>query len=120
MRKTIITSMFIIAFTISGFAQSSKDLARAEKYVQKFNATIVSVDPGLKLSDEQQSKIKAIQLERIAELSKITETDKAKRRELAKPINKKYGQRINKEVLTKKQLKAYQKGKNIERKLKKK
>jgi len=115
MKKTIITSLFIIAFVVTGFAQSAKNQAKAEKYVEKFNTAIVSVDSNLKLSDEQRSKMATIQLERIAELATITETDKSKRRELAKPINKKYSKKINKEVLSKEQLKAYQKAKNIER-----
>lgn len=120
MKKLLITSLFILAFTITGIAQNSKDQNKAEKYVEKFNTTIVSVDANLALSDEQRAKITAIQLDRITEISKITETDKAKRKELAKPINKKYVQKINKEVLSKNQLEAYKAGKNIERENKKK
>ncbi len=122
MRNTILVSLFLLTFIVTGIAQNSKANDKATKYVEKFNTAIVSVDNNLALSDKQVEKMKIIQLERIQELAKIKEEqpDKTERKKISKPINKKYMQRINKEVLSKKQLDAYKIGKKNTRTNKKK
>ena len=115
--KNLILLSGILLFTITGFAQSDKMLKKAKQKADDINAAIVSVDPGLALTEDQKAKIISIQLERFKELKVLKETqpDNEKRKELAKPVNKKYAKQINKEVLSKPQFKAYQKGKNLKK-----
>ncbi len=115
MKKLIIILIAILAFTISCYSQSNIIDKKAEKYVEKMNNYITSVNKDLALSNEQRVKILEIQKLRIVAHDKIKEQENnlAKRRELNKPINKKYGRMINVDVLSKEQYEAFKKGKKL-------
>jgi len=118
MKKIIFTVIALIAISISGYSQSNKTIAKAEKYVDKVNAYIISVDETLALSDNQKTKILKVQIQRIEEHDKLKEEveDEAKRKELNKPINKKYGTIINREILSKEQFNAFKEGRKNSKK----
>jgi len=112
MKKTILTSLALLAFTLSSLAQTPKQVKRAHKYVTKLNAYITNVNKDLALTEKQTKAITAAQIQRIIEQDKLKENvaDVAKRKELNKPINDKYGKKINKEILSKEQFVAFKAG----------
>ena len=104
MKKVIFTCLFFLGFSISGFAQNDKITKKAEAITQEMNDEIVSVDKYLALSEEQMFQLKTIHVNRLKELQKAKKTGADKSQN--KIINKKYYQKIFKEVLTKEQIKA--------------
>lgn len=109
MKKIIITSILFLGLTLSGFSQSKKLMDKAQGFVDKLNAEITAVDKSLALTDEQKSQILDIQVDRLKALRDAKKEGASK--EENKEINKSHFQKIYKEILTKEQKKARQKGK---------
>ena len=111
MKKIIVASILFLGFTISSFSQSQKLQEKVNDIVKELNSEIIAGDKSQALSDEQKVQIYTIHIERLKELNKAKKNgaDKSDKKE----INKKYFQKIYKEVLTKDQLKARKKGKTL-------
>ncbi len=105
MKKIVFTILLLIGFTATGFAQSDKIKEKATASIEKLNTELASIDKSLALTDDQRSKMNDIHISRLQELKKIrkAESDKEKRKELSKPVNKKHYKIIYSEVLTKEQ-----------------
>ncbi len=104
----------LIAFTVTGFAQSDKLKEATNKKVEALNSQIVATDASLALSNEQREQIYNIYVERLKELKKAKKEGSSK--EEIKAINKKYFKKINSEVLTQEQMKARKKNKKNKKK----
>lgn len=105
MKKLVFICLLFVGLTATGFAQSDKMKEKANAAIEKLNKDLVGIDESLALTEDQQAKIYDIQINRLKELKKIqkAESDKEKRKELSKPVNKKYYKMIYSEVLTKEQ-----------------
>lgn len=112
MKKIIITTILFLSIAISGFAQSDKMKESAKEKVEALNKEILDGNKTLGLTDAQKIKIYNIHIERMKEIRKANKegADKDEKKE----INKKYFQKIYKDILTKEQLKARKKGKDNE------
>jgi len=113
MKKIIFTALLLIGFAFTGFSQSEKMKEKANTKVEKINASIISGDKTLGLSEEQKTKIYDLQIADLKEMKilKKTEIDKEKRKVLVKALRKKTGKEISKTILTKEQKQARKKGK---------
>lgn len=109
MKKIILTSIFFIGLTISGFAQSEKLSKKVEAIIVKLNNQITSVDASLALTDNQKKQLTFIHINRLQELRKAKKEGANKN--VNKDINKKYFQRIYKNVISKEQRDALKKAK---------
>ena len=105
MKKLMFICLLLIGFASNGFAQSDKMKEKANAAIEKLNTELVNIDESLALTEDQRTKMMDIHLGRIKELKKIqkAESDKDKRKELSKPVNKKHYKMIYAEVLTKEQ-----------------
>lgn len=112
MKKTIFTFLLLVGLIVSATAQKSPE-TKAQEKVEELNTELMSIDPSLALTRKQKAQIFELHVQRIKESKKVfkSEKNKAKVKELTKPINKKYYQKIFNEVLTKEQLKARRKAK---------
>jgi len=101
----------MLCFTVSAtvFAQSDKLKAKATEKVEQLNTEILEGDKTQALSEEQKAQIFQVHVERIMAARKARKAG-AEKEEL-KEINKKYYQKIFKEILTKEQIKARKAGK---------
>ena len=106
MKKIIFTLMLCFTVSATVFAQSDKLKAKATEKVEQLNTEILVGDKTQALSEEQKAQIFQVHVERIKALRKAG----AEKEEL-KEINKKYYQKIFKEILTKEQIKARKAGK---------
>jgi hypothetical protein len=104
MKKILLVLILISGFTFNSFGQSEKLKEKATEQVEKLNSEIVSGDASAALSDEQKEQVYNLHIERIKELR--TSKKEGATDEEVKAINKKYYQKINKEILTKEQIKA--------------
>lgn len=113
MKRLLITLIFIIAFTVSGFSQSEKAQERAENKTEKLAEWIKAGDESVALSDEQKEKIEELYANMRMEINtaKNKYSDKSEFESERKKISKKYYSKINKDVLTKAQRQAKRKGK---------
>jgi len=109
MKKLVFLCVLFLGISTISFSQSKKLEQKAKNLTEKINSQIKAGDETLALSDDQISAIQKIHLKRLEGLKKM---GKAASKEDKKAFNKKYFQKIFKEVLTKKQLKARKKGKN--------
>ncbi|RMB64146.1 hypothetical protein EAX61_01855 [Dokdonia sinensis] len=109
MKKIFVTLVLLVAFTLSGTAQNKKLLEKANEKVEALNKEITSQDKSLALTDIQKEQISEAHLARLTE-SKALRKSGAEKADI-KAVNKKYNQKIYKEILTKKQLKARRAGK---------
>ena len=110
MKKLIFTCILSLGLAATGFAQSEKLIEKANEKVEELNSQILAGgDDALALTDAQKEQIQALHIERFKELRKATKAGGDK--EGNKVINKKYFQKIHKEILTKEQMKAKRKGK---------
>jgi len=107
MKKTILTFLFVLGLVVTTTAQNKIETTAQEK-VDELNTELISVDPSLALTEAQKAQIFEIHVQRIKEARNVnkTEQDKEKIKELRKGVNKKYFQKIYKDVLTKEQSKA--------------
>lgn len=105
MKKLIFICLLFVGLSATGFAQSDKMKEKANAAIEKLNKDLVGIDKSLALTEDQKTKIYDIQINRLKELKEIqkAESDKEKRKEISKPVNKKYYKMIYTEVLTKKQ-----------------
>ena len=105
MKKLVFICLLFVGLTATGFAQADKLKEKANATIEKLNKDLVSIDESLALTEDQKAKIFDIQMNRLKELKKIqkAESDKEKRKELSKPVNKKYYKMIFSDVLTKEQ-----------------
>jgi len=95
---------------MTAFAQSEKLIEKANEKVEELNKQILAGgDDTLALTDAQKAQIQALHIERIKELRKAKKAGGDK--DGNKVINKKYFQKIYKEILTKQQMKAKKIGK---------
>jgi len=115
MKKIIFTLILLVGFSTTNFSQNKKMMEKmkekATELVEKLNNEIKAGDETLALSEAQKTKVMDIQTERLMELRKL---GKSASKEDKKAMNKKYFQKIFKEVLTKEQLKARRKAKKDE------
>lgn len=111
MKKLAFLCILFLGISTINFAQSKKIEQKATKLVEKLNAEIQKGDKTLSLSDEQKKQINKIQVERLTELKKL---GKDASKEDKRAVSKKFNQKIYKEILTKEQRKARQKGKKKE------
>lgn len=109
MKKIIFTLLLSLSLSATLSAQSDKLKAKATEKVEELNTEIVAGDKSQALSEDQKAQIFDIHVERI-KATKKARKDGAEKEEI-KAINKKYFQKIFKEVLTNKQLKARRAGK---------
>ena len=112
MKKILLTSLLFLGLSVSGFAQSDKMKETATEKVEQLNEEIIAGDKSIALSTDQKTKIYNIHVERLEALRAAKK--EGANDETNKAINKKYFQKIYKEVLTKEQLKARKKGKETE------
>ena len=110
MKKIIFTSLLLIGFTISGFAQSDKIKEIATERVEELNAQIIKGDPSAALTDNQKEEITTIHINRIKEYRKTKKAGGSD--DELKAVNKKYFKQIFSEVLTKEQRLANKAGKD--------
>ena len=109
MKKTVYIFTLLLGLSFTGHAQSEKIKEKATEKVEQLNNEIIASDESLALSDMQKSEIHQIHVERIMAARKARKAG-AEKEEL-KEINKKYYQKIFKEILTKEQIKARKAGK---------
>ena len=109
MKKIILALVLIVGFSTVTLAQSEKLVEKAKELVNQLNDEITSVNKSLALTEEQKSQIQQIHIERIKETRKLRKS--GANNEEIKAVNKKYYQKIFKEVLSKDQIKARKKGK---------
>ncbi|MFG6686074.1 hypothetical protein ACGK9U_05790 [Mariniflexile sp. HNIBRBA6329] len=112
MKKLIVASILFVGLSISGFAQSDKMKESVKEKVEQLNSELVAGDKSQGLTEEQKTQIYNIHLERLKELKDAKKNGADK--DANKVINKKYFQKIYKEVLTKEQVKARREGKKEE------
>ena len=111
MKKVLLILLLLVGFTATGFAQKSEKLVEvATKKVDFLNKQITSVDKSLALTKEQFAKITELQVTRLKEV-KVLKKAKAEK-DAIKAVNKKYNQKIFKNVLTKEQMKARKEAKD--------
>jgi len=110
MKKILLTCLLFVGLGMTGFAQSDKMKEKAAEKVEELNAQIMAGDTSQALTEDQKKQILIIQIEKLKELRKIKKADGDK--EDRKEVNKKYSQKINKEILTKAQRKAKKAGKD--------
>lgn len=107
----IITLLFI--GNISGFSQSTKDnskaMSKAVEKVDKLDNEIKSENPDLALDESQKEQIIALQIERMNEVSafRVSNSNKEEVKAKSKELNKAMTAKINSEILTAEQVKAY-------------
>lgn len=113
MKRLIITLIFALGFTVSGFSQSEKALEKAEEKTEKLAEWIEAGDESVALSEDQKDKITALYAEMRMEINaaKNKYSDKSEFETERKKISKKYHSKINKDVLSKAQRQAKRKGK---------
>lgn len=109
MKKIFFTCLLLIGLTATGFSQSDKLKEKVTEKVEELNSQIIAGDESLALTDVQKEKVANIHIERIKEYRKAKKEGVSE--EDIKAIQKKYFQKIYKEVLTKEQIKARKKGK---------
>ena len=109
MKRIVLTSLLLVIFTATGFAQSDKLKEKANEKVEELNSQIIAGDESLGLTDEQREQIFNIHIERIKEYRKLKKDGASE--DDVKELQKKYFQKIYNEVLTKEQKKARKKGK---------
>ena len=109
MKKTVIICFLFLGLGLTGFAQSEKIKEKATEKVEQLNAEIIAGDKSEALTDEQKTQIYDLHIERLKALRKVKKEGGEK--EDRQVVNKKYNQKINKEILTKAQRKARKAGK---------
>ncbi|WP_194767889.1 hypothetical protein [Tamlana sp. I1] len=106
----IATTLFLL-LTFSGFAQSDKVIEKANEKVEEINTQIITGDRSQALSEAQRFEVKLLFINRSRELENAREAGTYEADN--KAIIKKYSQKLFKEVLTKDQMKARKKGKEL-------
>ncbi|MAZ28680.1 MAG: hypothetical protein CL868_16585 [Cytophagaceae bacterium] len=109
MKKHMITLVMAIMTVGSIFAQSDKMKEEAQKKVDELNEQIVSGDPTLALTEEQQGKLYDLYITMFKDIK--TEKKDGGGKEDIKEARKAVNKKIFGEILTKEQRKARKKGK---------
>ena len=111
MKKLLFLSLLFLGVSTVSVAQS-KTQKRATGIIEKMDSSIKKVDKNLAFSKSQKAELVAIQLERFTELKSLgkkgSKSDK-------NAITKKYIKLTNKK-LSKEQMKAHKKGKEMAKK----
>lgn len=102
--KRFFLSVVFTMITFLSFSQSEKMNEKAVEWTKTLNTQIISINESLPLNEEQTEKIVALQIQKLQEIKKIK--DNGDDQKAKKAVNKKYYQKIFKEVLTKEQMLA--------------
>lgn len=108
----LIATTLLLSFNLS-FAQSDKENDKATKSTDKLAAALASVNPSLALSEAQREQIFQLQLQDVMELSAFRKNnpDKAAAKTKTKELRRALTTKINDEILTPEQVKAYKQSK---------
>lgn len=105
MKKILFTCILFLGLGLTtGFAQSDKMKEKATERIEKLNAEITAGDASQALTEEQKTKLMALEIEKLKEIRKNKKDGGDN--ESRKAINKKYAKQIYQDVLTKEQKKA--------------
>ena len=110
--ESINSFLIIIALLFvcnTGFSQSDKVMSKAIEKTDKVDSQLKSENPALALSESQREQIIALQVERMNEVSayRKSNSNKEEVKAKAKELNKAVNAKVNSEILTPEQLKAY-------------
>ena len=108
MKKLFVLCLLFLGVSTVTFAQSKIE-KRATQFVENLNSTIIKVDKSQKLTEEQRSKLNAVQVKRFTEIKNLGKSGSSDDK---RAITKKH-LKMNNKILTKKQKQANKKARKM-------